>query len=97
MKQILIEDPDNVSALNILGGCLARMGQVAQAIPVAEKVCRLSPGDAVPHANLSYLNSVMGNVPQAVLAMAHAVNCDKTGSVYQARFAQLRTTWNFMN
>ncbi len=88
-EQILAEDPDNVSALNILGGCLARTGQVAQAIRVAEKVCHLSPGDAVPYANLSYLNNVVGNVPQAVLAMAHAVNCDTDGTDYQALFARL--------
>ena len=66
-----------------------RTGQVAQAIRVAEKVCHLSPGDAVPYANLSYLNNVVGNVPQAVLAMAHAVNCDTDGTDYQALFARL--------
>ena len=93
--RVLATSPDNVGALNILGGCLARSGKLAQAIQVAERVCSLSPGNAVFNSNLSYLHSVAGNVPQAVLAMARAVLCDTNNAVYQTKFAQLTNYLEF--
>jgi len=88
-ERILVENPDNVSALNILGASLARTGNIAQAIQVAERVCVLSPGNAVFYSNLSYLYSVMGNVQKAILEMSHAVMSDTKNTVYQTKFARL--------
>jgi ubiquinone/menaquinone biosynthesis C-methylase UbiE len=87
--RILVEDPDNVTALNILGGSLARTGMIAQAVQVAERVCFLSPGNAVFYSNLSYLHSLMGDVQKAILVMAHAVMSDTNNTVYQTKFARL--------
>lgn len=87
--RILVEDPDNIGVLNVLGGSLARSGKIAQAIQVAEKVCFLSPGDAVFFSNLSYLHSLLGHFPQAMLVMAHAVVRDPVNTVYQTKFARL--------
>lgn len=87
--RILVEEPDNVTALNILGGSFARTEKLAQAIQVAERVCFLSPGNAVYYSNLSYLHSVMGDIPKAILVMAHAVKSDTKNTVYQAKFARM--------
>jgi 2-polyprenyl-3-methyl-5-hydroxy-6-metoxy-1,4-benzoquinol methylase len=87
--ELLAKDPDNVSALNILGGCLARTGKIPQAIQVAERVCRLVPGNAVYYSNLSYLHSVAGNFPKAILVMAHAIMSDARNPAYQAKFSRM--------
>jgi len=88
-SRILVDDPDNVTALNILGGSLARIGMIAQAVQVAERVCFLSPGNAVFYSNLSYLHSVMGDVQKAILVMAHAIMSDTDDTVYQTKFARI--------
>jgi ubiquinone/menaquinone biosynthesis C-methylase UbiE len=88
-RKILQGQPDEVGALNILGGSLARMGKTTEAIQAAEQVCRLVPGNAVFYANLSYLHSVAGNYQKAVLVMAHAVISDPQNPVHQAKFARL--------
>jgi 2-polyprenyl-3-methyl-5-hydroxy-6-metoxy-1,4-benzoquinol methylase len=88
-NRILSDDPDNLGALNILGGCLARTGKVAQAIKAAERVCFLSPGNAAFYSNLSYLHSVAGNFPKAILVMAHAIMNDTRNTAYQTQFARL--------
>jgi ubiquinone/menaquinone biosynthesis C-methylase UbiE/tetratricopeptide (TPR) repeat protein len=88
-ERVLAQEPDNVMALNVLGGSLARTGKLAEAIQAAERVCFLSPGNAVFYTNLSYLHSVTGNVQKAILVMAHAVLSDTTKSVNQAKFARL--------
>jgi ubiquinone/menaquinone biosynthesis C-methylase UbiE len=87
--RVLAKDPDNVRALNVFGGSLARTGKLAEAIQAAERVCFLSPGNAVFYTNLSYLHSVTGNVQKAILVMAHAVLSDTTKSVNQVKFARL--------
>jgi len=87
--RILVDEPDNITALNILGGSLARTEKLAQAIQVAERVCILSPGNAVYYSNLSYLHGLTGNVQKAILVMAHAIKSDPTNSVYQAKFARM--------
>ena len=88
-NRILVEDPDNVRALSILGGSLARSGKMTQAIQVAERVCFLSPGNAVFYSNLSNLYGAMGHVPKAMLVMAHAVTSDTNNTVYQTKFAHM--------
>jgi len=85
--RILVEDPDNVTALNVLGGSLARTGNIPQAIQAAERVCFLSPGNPVFYSNLSYLHRVRGNVHKSMVGMAHAVMSDTKSTVYQANFA----------
>ena len=92
---VLVKDPDNVTALNILGGSLARAGKTEQAIRVAERVCALKPGNAIFYSNLSYLHGVMGNTPKAVLVMAHAVLSDTANTVYQAKFAHMTDRLEF--
>ena len=87
--RILAKDPDNVTALNILGGSLARTGKIAQAIQAAERVCFLSPGNAIFYSNLSYLHGVTGNVQKAILVMTHAIMRDTKNTVYQTKFAQM--------
>ena len=87
--RILVENPDNVTALNVLGGSLARTGKIAQAIQAAERVCFLSPGNAVFYSNLSYLHSVTGNVQKAILVMAHAIMSDTKSTVYQTKFTRM--------
>jgi len=86
---ILVEDPDNITALNILGGSLAHTGKIAQAIQAAEKVCSLRPGSAAFYSNLGNLYSVTGNVQKAIIVMAHAVISDTKGTVYQTQFARM--------
>ena len=88
-SRVLARDPDNIDALNILGGSLSRAGRIAEAIEAAEKVCSLRPGDAVFHGNLSYLHGVNGNFQQAMLSMAHAVVADPRNTIYHARLARL--------
>jgi len=88
-RKVLAGQPDEVGALNILGGSLARMGKTKEAIQAAEQVCRLVPGNAVFYANLSYLHSVAGNYQKAVLVMAHAVISDPGNPAHQAKFARL--------
>ena len=87
--RILVENPDNVTALNILGGSLARTGKIAQAIQAAERVCFLSPGNALYYSNLSYLHSVTGDVQKAIVVMAHAIMSDTKSTVYQTKFARI--------
>jgi len=86
-NRILVEDPDNVRALNILGGSLARSGKMTQAIQVAERVCFLSPGNASFYSNLGNLYGATGQVPKAMLAMAHAVTSDPNNTACQTQFA----------
>jgi SAM-dependent methyltransferase len=86
---ILAEDPENVRALNVLGASLARTGKVDQAIPVAEKVCALSPANAVFHSNLSYLYRLNGQFLKARAALANAVLNDTENVAYRAGFAQV--------
>jgi len=88
-ERILVEDPDNVVALNIFWGSLARMKRLPQAIQVAERVCSLSPGNGVYCSNLSYLLSVTGNIPKAILVMAQAIFSDRENTVYQTKFARM--------
>jgi ubiquinone/menaquinone biosynthesis C-methylase UbiE len=88
-RKVLAGQPNEVGALNILGGSLARMGKTREAIQAAEQVCRLVPGNAVFYANLSYLHSLAGNYQKAVLVMAHAVISDPQNPVHQAKFARL--------
>ena len=88
-NRILVKDPDNIRALNILGGSLTRTGKITQAIKVVEKVCFLVPGNAVFYSNLSYLHSVMGDVQKAILVMAHAVMSDTRNTIYQTKFARM--------
>ncbi len=87
--RILVDDSDNVEALNILGGSLARAGKIAQAKQAAERVCSLRPGNPVFYSNLSYLHSAMGDVQKAILVMAYAVKSDTKNTVYQTKFARL--------
>ena len=87
--RILVENPDDVTALNFLGGSLARTGKIAQAIQAAERVCFLSPGNALFYSNLSYLHSVTGDVQKAILVMAHAIMSDTKSTVYQTKFARM--------
>ncbi len=86
-NRILVEDPENVRALNILGGSLARSGKMTQAIQVAERVCFLSPGNAAFYRNLGNLYGATGQVPKAMLAMAHAVTSDPNNTACQSQFA----------
>jgi 2-polyprenyl-3-methyl-5-hydroxy-6-metoxy-1,4-benzoquinol methylase/tetratricopeptide (TPR) repeat protein len=88
-NRVLTRDPDNVAALNILGGSLARTGKLSEAIIAAERVCLLSPGNAAFISNLSYLYSVVGNFPKAVLALARAITLDSKIPAYQTNFARL--------
>jgi 2-polyprenyl-3-methyl-5-hydroxy-6-metoxy-1,4-benzoquinol methylase len=87
--ELLAEDPDNVGALNILGGSLARTGKLAEAIQAAERVCVLAPGNAAFYSNLSYLYSVVGNFPKAILNLAYAIIGDTQNTAYQANFARM--------
>ena len=86
---VLAKDPDNIRALNVLGGCLTNTGSYDQAIKVVEKLCSLSPGNAAFYNNLSYLYSVKGHALRAILAMAYAISSDTKNPVYQAKFAQM--------
>lgn len=88
-RRILDQEPENVTALNVLAGSLARAGNVAEAIQAAEQVCALVPGDAGFYSNLSYLHSLAGNYQKAMLVMAHAVINDPAGTAHQAKFARL--------
>ena len=88
-EKVLSQDPENTSALSLLGGCLARTGKIPEAIQVMEKVCALCPGDAGFYSNLSQLHSLAGNFQKAVLLMAHAVVSDPANDVHQAGFARL--------
>lgn len=88
-SEILAEDPDDVRALNILAGSLARTGKIAQAIPVVERACVLRPGNPIFYNNLSYLHGISGHVLKAVLAMAHAVLSDTNNTAYQVKLAQM--------
>ena len=88
-EKILAGDPENISALSVLGGSLARTGNLAQAIQVSEKVCVLCPGDAGFYSNLSHLHSLSGNFQKAVLVMAYAVASDPSNDVCKAKFGRL--------
>lgn len=88
-ERVLVEHPEDVGALNILGASLARTGRIQEAIKAAEKVCSLSPGNAIYYSNLSYLQKVTGNVQKAILMMALAVISDTGNTVNQAKFARL--------
>ena len=94
-SRVLADDPDNVEALNILGGSLARTGRIAEAILAAQRVCFLSPGNALFYSNLSYLHGLAGNFPEAALTMAHAVNSDPENAVWQDKFARLMDGMEF--
>jgi ubiquinone/menaquinone biosynthesis C-methylase UbiE/tetratricopeptide (TPR) repeat protein len=88
-QRILAEDPENVRALNVLGASMARTGKIGQAIAVAEKVCALSPANAVFHGNLSYLYRLNGQFLKARAALANAVLNDTENAAYQAGFSQV--------
>ena len=94
-EKILAEFPDDLRALDLLGGSLARAGNLPRAIEVVERLCRLNPGDAVSFSNLSHLYARAGNAQNALLALARAVNVDPQNGSYQRRFARLADHMTF--
>jgi SAM-dependent methyltransferase len=94
-ERILAGNPNNVGALKILGAVLTHSRKINEAIPVAQRVCQLSPGDANAYSNLSYLYGLTGNFQQALLTMAYAVNSDPRNTVHQDKFSRLINQMEF--
>jgi 2-polyprenyl-3-methyl-5-hydroxy-6-metoxy-1,4-benzoquinol methylase len=70
---ILLNNPEDTNALNLLSGCLARTGHIDQAIKKLEIACELAANNAELHSNLASLYHFNNDLLQAIIAMSLAV------------------------
>ena len=58
-------DPDFDLALNALGEVYTRTGELDKALPLAQKLCQLTPDDPMAHAALSRIYMQKGMIREA--------------------------------
>ena len=70
LKSALDLDPDFDLALNALGEVYNRTGDLDKALPLARRLCELTPDDPMAHAALSRLYMQKGMIPEAEAELA---------------------------
>ncbi|MAH83416.1 MAG: hypothetical protein CBB68_03515 [Rhodospirillaceae bacterium TMED8] len=83
-QEILIEEPNQVDALNLLGVILNTAGKTDAALTLLERACTLAPEFAAPFVN-------MGNALQSVGRLTEAIDALQKGLVLAPEQAE---TWN---
>ncbi|MBT3556943.1 MAG: tetratricopeptide repeat protein [Rhodospirillales bacterium] len=73
---ILEESPDNVEALNILGGIYATKGSPDRAIQYFGQAAELSPDDSRLHFNIGRCHQLRRDLPSAQQAFRSAIEAD---------------------
>jgi tetratricopeptide (TPR) repeat protein len=72
-RQVLSRQPNNVDALNVLGGCLYLTGKLNEAIEVYQTVAALKPDLAEAHNNLGGCLQCSGRLADAIAAFKTAI------------------------
>jgi tetratricopeptide (TPR) repeat protein len=73
-RAVLQNDPEHVSALQMLGGSLTRLGRHEEALGVDRRLVRLMPSDPVAHYNLACSQSNLGHVDEAFRSLDRALD-----------------------
>jgi predicted O-linked N-acetylglucosamine transferase (SPINDLY family) len=72
-RQVLSRDPNNVDALNLLGGCLYHTGNLNEAIKIYQRIVALKPNLPEAHNNLGGCLQRNGRVADAISAYKTAI------------------------
>ncbi|MFW6054609.1 MAG: tetratricopeptide repeat protein, partial [Thermodesulfobacteriota bacterium] len=72
----LVLDPENTTARNSLGICLARLGQIDRAAAEFQEVLRLEPENCLARYNLGYVSLKTGNRKKGVASFRKCLELD---------------------
>jgi tetratricopeptide (TPR) repeat protein len=72
-RAVLRHDTLNLSALQMLGHSLTRLGRHKEALEVDKRIACLAPDDDVAHYNLACSYSNLGRLDEALAALARSV------------------------
>jgi predicted O-linked N-acetylglucosamine transferase (SPINDLY family) len=72
-RQVLSLEPNNVDALNLLGGCLFQIGNLNEAIEVYQRIAALKPDLPEVHNNLGGCLQRSGRLVDAIAAFKTAI------------------------
>jgi len=97
-------EPDHVGTLLNLAWALARLGRVAEALPLGQQAVQLSPGDWHAHHALGHVHYQAGRFAEAAAEYSEAVeaggtdpllHCDLGDALYsEGRFAEAATAYS---
>ncbi len=73
LKRAAGMEPENIHVWFALGWCYKRTGQIEMAIDALERALAVHPGEPLAHYNLACYWSLVGNRPQALQYLGHAL------------------------
>ncbi|WPL19537.1 lipoprotein NlpI [Thiorhodovibrio winogradskyi] len=90
-RAVLREQPDHIPAQTNLANALQSMGEIDEALVIAQQTIALAPNKAVLHSNLGGLWQIKGDVEQAIAAYQRAIALDPKLHLAHANLAKALT------
>jgi len=72
-EQVLLGDPEDFEALQLLGALMSQLGEHGQAIPLIEKSLKIQPNNSVANYNLANARKALGQFERAAQAYVAAI------------------------
>jgi len=92
-RQVLSREPNNVDALNLLGGCLYKTEKLSEAIDVYQRIAALKPNLPEVHNNLGGCLQRNGRLADAIAAFKTAIKLKPDFSVAKSNLAAAYFEW----
>jgi predicted O-linked N-acetylglucosamine transferase (SPINDLY family) len=92
-RQVLSREPNNVDALNVLGGCLYQTGKLNEAIEVYQRIAALNPSLPEAHNNLGGCLQRNGRMVDAIAAFKTAIRLKGDFPVAKSNLAGAYFEW----
>jgi tetratricopeptide (TPR) repeat protein len=72
-EKVLLHDPENLDALEVLGHAYTRAGRIEKGLEVDRKLVRMLPENALAHYNLACSLSLLGRIDEALESLERAL------------------------
>jgi len=92
-RQVLSIEPDNVDALNVLGGCLYQIGNLDKAVEIYQTIAALQPELPEAHNNLGGCLQRNGRLADAIAAFKTAIKLKPDFPVAKSNLAAAYFEW----
>jgi len=85
-RQVLVRQPSNANALQLLGVCYGQSGQPQKAVALISRALAIRPDVAEFHGNLGEFLRALGRIPQSIASFERAIALNGNDPVIRNNF-----------